>query len=385
MKTIIELFDDEQSNNIALHLYYPEAKIAYIGGKTIMTKARKRALSRFFEVRGCKWMPEFFAIEPYNLSGVISAIEAILKDHPDCLLDLTGGTELALLAMGILSERHHIPMMQVNLQTGALLPVYGVSVEHPPCRPMTLEQLMLLYGGCIVHSDDNELPSSPSLQQIICKLWVLCRNDRTFLNRAATQLNLLANYTNELFIDTCGSELTVNATMRSVIQKLARAGFLNIFSCDTDGIRLTYHSEIVKKLLTKAGMTLEILTRIAAENAGVFTDIRQGITLDWDGIVNQNAAETRNEVDVMLLQGMTPIFVSCKNGDVKKEALYELAVVADRFSGKYAKKVLVCSHLNGSPAANASLRRRAKDMGIVLIENVYAMSLPELSETLVQL
>ena len=47
----------------------------------------------------------------------------------------------------------------------------------------------------------------------------------------------------------------------------------------------------------------------------------------------------------MSLKGLIPIFISCKSGKMTEKntlhALYELDTVANRFGGKYAKKVLV--------------------------------------------
>lgn len=386
MKTIIELFDSEQLNNIALHLFFHEARIVYIGSKNVMTKRRIRALSRFFESRGCSWTPEFIEVERYDIPGIISAAESVLTGDPECLLDITGGDEPTLVAMGILSERHRIPLVQVNLRSGSLYQVFGSPVNLPMLVPMTVSQLALLYGGCLIRSDDTELATTELLRDDVRGLWRLCQYDRGFLNRAAAQLNLMADYTNELNVDTRGSGFQMTESARSVIKKLNRAGYLKMLYCGVEGLRFTYRSKEIKKLLNKGGMTLEVLTRIAAEDSGVFTDVRQGVVLDWDGVIEtQYPVETRNEADVILLRGMTPIFISCKSGSVKREALYELEVVAERFGGKYAEKVLICSHLSGTTAANASLRRRAKDMGITLIENVCSMSLEELSKELSKL
>ena len=56
-----------------------------------------------------------------------------------------------------------------------------------------------------------------------------------------------------------------------------------------------------------------------------------------------------NEIDVLALKGNVPVFISCKTGKMGPSntlhALYELQTVAERFGGKYAKKVLVTSRM----------------------------------------
>lgn len=79
--------------------------------------------------------------------------------------------------------------------------------------------------------------------------------------------------------------------------------------------------------------------------------------------------DTKNEVDVIMMRGMMPIFVSCKNGYINMEELYKLTAVADRFGGKYSKKVLVATALDNLDHSNY-IRQRAADMGIRLLEGV---------------
>ena len=96
-----------------------------------------------------------------------------------------------------------------------------------------------------------------------------------------------------------------------------------------------------------------------------------GVKIDWDGAIPESRyafTGTRNEIDVLLMHGATPLFVSCKNGDVKTEELYKLHTVATRFGGPYAKKMLVVSDLEQKDAASAqALACRAWDMDIFMV------------------
>ena len=73
-----------------------------------------------------------------------------------------------------------------------------------------------------------------------------------------------------------------------------------------------------------------------------------------------------NEIDVLVLKGTIPTFISCKSGILNSKtalrALYELDVVASRFGGKYAKKVLVTTEEIGP-----IYQDRAAEMGIELV------------------
>ena len=76
--------------------------------------------------------------------------------------------------------------------------------------------------------------------------------------------------------------------------------------------------------------------------------------------------EVKNEVDVMGMHGITPVFISCKNGStVNVEELYKLRTVAEHFGGSFAGKILV-----SSVALGEDFHERAKEMEIHVIDGV---------------
>jgi hypothetical protein len=65
-----------------------------------------------------------------------------------------------------------------------------------------------------------------------------------------------------------------------------------------------------------------------------------------------------------LLKDNIPTFISCKNGRVDKDALYELDTIANKFGGKYSKRIIF------SPQSNdETLNERAREMGITIIDD----------------
>ena len=101
-------------------------------------------------------------------------------------------------------------------------------------------------------------------------------------------------------------------------------------------------------------------------------DCMVGVHLDWDGVIyNHSLKDTLNEIDVLSLKGVIPTFISCKNGSVNQMALYELQTVADKFGGKYAKKLIVASNLEKCIGkANAKyIAQRTAEMNIRIISD----------------
>ena len=110
----------------------------------------------------------------------------------------------------------------------------------------------------------------------------------------------------------------------------------------------------------------------------LYNDVVTGAFIDWDSELHElkdPVKDTTNEIDVILMKGLVPIFVSCKNGFVDQAELYKLHTVAEHFGGPYAKKVLICTYYGNDPGAGHQyFLQRAKDMDIRVIENVHELS-----------
>jgi len=164
------------------------------------------------------------------------------------------------------------------------------------------------------------------------------------------------------------------------------------FTEDENILQITYKNPQVKKCLTKAGLALELKIYSVVKNlteqdgTPVYNDAVNGVVIDWDGKFHDEDTEklydTENEVDILLMHDVVPIFISCKNGVIMPEELYKLNTVADHFGGKYAKKVLVATSLSALGDAGEYLRQRAKDMNIRIVENIQNLDDDELERVL---
>ena len=79
------------------------------------------------------------------------------------------------------------------------------------------------------------------------------------------------------------------------------------------------------------------------------------------------------------MHGMTPLFISCKNGriDEREAELYKLSAVADRFGYGYAKKMLIATYFGKDPQNLDYFHQRAADMGIHLVGGAHTMDTDE--------
>ena len=81
-----------------------------------------------------------------------------------------------------------------------------------------------------------------------------------------------------------------------------------------------------------------------------------------------------NEIDVILMKQVCPIFISCKSGKAGGLALHELETVSRKFGGKYARKALVLARACDNTTGTLYFKQRARDMHIWIIDDVFRMS-----------
>ena len=86
--------------------------------------------------------------------------------------------------------------------------------------------------------------------------------------------------------------------------------------------------------------------------------------------------------NIEFLYRVVPVFISCKNGVLTSDELYKLNTVANRFGGKYAKKVLVTTAISSLGEAGKYIRQRAGDMKIRIIDDIHTLSDEEIEKKL---
>ena len=129
MKTLIELFDEGQINNVVAGLRFNPEKIIYVGFKEVMTNRRQKALNEFFYLRNSKIKFEYEIVGRYDFEAIVERLNFILDTNEDCYFDLTGGKELVLTAMGFVSQKRNIPMFQINIRKGEVINVFLAVLE----------------------------------------------------------------------------------------------------------------------------------------------------------------------------------------------------------------------------------------------------------------
>lgn len=402
IKTLIELFDECQIENVMSALAYEPEKIIYIGFKNVMTSSRKDALEHFFRMRRLKSKISYEIVSRYDYDDIKKRLYSILEQNDDCVLDLTGGKELVLTAMGAVSENQNIPAVQFDIRRGEVIGINNYThLPQPKKIEISINEYITLSGGTVIENphEQNLFSLSDEFLNDIEKAWEIRKNHPLEWNSMIASLRSLENMGGERNITSAEIDMRRAKEEREIIHihldtitPFIKAGFVAVKKRGEHTLIIQHKNKAVHHMLLKIGNIFELYTYAAANeisksNGGCYNDIGIGVYVDWDGILHPYGSytpDTTNEVDVILIKGALPIFISCKSGDLKKEALYELDTVANKFGGVHAKKIIVATHISRNDATRDVILQRARDMHIDIISDTDIISKDEFMKKLAE-
>ena len=384
--TAIELFDRKPIENIISSLTTVPDKIIFVGEGKRMKKFEP-IYRKFLENRELNIELEFRPVCRSNMSSIVDVLSEIVETEESCVFDLTGGEELTLVAMGIVFQKYQgvkeIQMQRFNLNNGVITDCDGDgNIIYSGTPAISVSEVVQLHGGMIRYeADDKDL--SDEFVKDLYNLWNICKRNPRLWN---AQINVFEMF-DAIGSDKTSLEVKVNVEkllefqknsgrksvpIKGLLEALAKCKLIYQYSNNNQEIQFQYKNHQIKKCLTKAGVVLELMVLAVAKECAIYTDFKNGVYIDWDGkVASGGEKDTVNEIDVILMKGMIPVFVSCKNGNVEEDELYKLDTVASRFGGTYAKKVLIATKLGKKPGGVEHFKQRARDMKIHLIDGVH--------------
>lgn len=399
--TLIECFTQAHIDNIAACLRLRPQKVIFVGNTEEMADPVARYTELFYR-RGMDTKVEQCKADEKDFGDLRAAIFRLISTAEECVIDMTGGDPSVALAIGAaLADLHEEKRRKVRVerfdhQTDTVVDYICDNRQRPAeAISLTVEEMIYLHGGALF-PDGYQLPENCTLRNLD-RIWRVVAgmprewNERVSLLKRFEKFSENKNSVRVSLQDVWESVPDLREkeeTVRQLIEKLDKEGVVaNRSSRYT--LQYDYNSEFLRYCIHTQGNVLELKTllegRAVRKDDGLFFgDSRMGVKIDWDGDIPTSKyafSGTRNEIDVLLMHGATPLFVSCKNGDVKPEELYKLHTVATRFGGPYARKMLVVSDLDckDDTAAHA-ITCRAWDMDIFLIPNVAKLTADQWEE-----
>ncbi len=383
--TLIQCFSDSLWDNLAGCLRLRPDKLILLGDRTAMEEPSGQ-YRRIVRARGISVKVELRSVQGLEYDQIAEVLLGILRQEEDCVIDLTGSDERVTLAVGAvmaLAQDRQVRVQRYDWEKMLDVDCDGDGqVIRGQNAWITVPELIALHGGTI-HPNSSQPEKGTTPRELDC-LWPIVAEAPKEWNRRISVLrefeskserrneikltleelrNQIRNYDEK---EVLVLELLARFRECGVIWDRSRPGHLHY----------GYTSQLLRYCTKKEGNLLEIKTLLEAlavkdgEDA-FFQDGQMSVNIDWDGVINDADRwfpETRNEIDIVLMHGLTPLFISCKNGDIDDGELYKLHTMATRFGGPHARKMLVATDLDrGNWKADRSFIMRAADMNICLV------------------
>lgn len=371
MKTLIELYDERPIENVlASEVFRPERTVFLCPADIAHDKVIQEKLRLYFAHRNLDTELVFLESSLYNSGKIEKQLRNVMDTYPDCVLDITGGTDAALYAGGQFGCKTDIPVFTYSRRRNRFFDIHNAPfAEDLECTVQhKVEDCFMMAGGALRGGrvDNDILSGYMDVTDPFFRLYMHHRRDWThivgYIQRASQTdrelpptLHVDAPYTVK---GEHGSRLDAPGKALLDLEKL---GFIKHVSISTDGVTFDFKDFQIRTWLRDIGSVLELYVYKCCLDAGIFNDVRTSAVVDWEG--DHRSDNVTNEIDVMAMRGIIPAFISCKTCDISTEALNELAILRDRFGGEAAKAAIV----SAQPCRSIT-RHRAAELRIDVIE-----------------
>lgn len=374
-ETIVEIYDDEQIYNVLAITEFRPKNVVYIGTRKLKSKRIKNSLIACLRSLGLETKCFFYSTDMLSLNAIIDELKHICELFPGLVIDLTGGSEVALVAVGMIAKELGVPLMRYDRYEYRYRDIYNC-----PCAEMLVSSphfsvgaFLKLAGGDIKEHGHLNLESlDGETAEDIFKVWEIFKEKHRTWHRLVSFLQQVSKRPS----DSDSLEVSAQTVIYSgdklvncdtlIMCELANAGVILNLRFENGRVSFCYKSELMRSCLIDTGICLELYVYATAMQSGEFDDVQLSVVVDWDGDLSAKI-NTINEIDVMLVRGQVPVFVSCKSGTPSVVALNEIKTLAGRFGGENGRAVLVtmAEVRNRDPF----FCQRAADMNVTVIDN----------------
>ena len=367
---MIELYDERPLDNVlATEVFRPQETVYICPPEIARDSALKASLRQYFKLRGCKVRLTFVPVSLVDAAQVERKLLQVLASHEDCAIDISGGTDAALFAAGAVSGRD-VAVITYSRGKNAFFEIMNAPyARNLPCGVrLDARACLMMAGGELLQGREDNRALRSRLGDID-RFFGVYRQYRKVWNDQITYIQKISHADDpSLRAEGPRAGRANNHAVTAdggLLKALADGGFILDLSMDEETLSFRFSDEMTRFWLRDVGTALELYVYRSCLKSGRFDDCVLSAVVNWRSS-DAKAQAVTNEIDVMCVSGVTPLFISCKTCEIRTEALNELAILRDRFGGKGSRAAIVT-------AASASRSRRvmlkrAAELNIEVVE-----------------
>lgn len=385
MKTLIELFDDSPVLNVLATVAFKPKKLIFFGADPDEIEQSRNDYIRFFKRRKEKVDIEYVSVNMFDIMEVERSLEKIINDNPDCVVDVTGGKDIALLAAGMAAIRLGVPLVSYNRETEKYInmskfyragdvDIYGLLNCH---------DFFCVSGGNITEFEDfsEYNDNQRAFWELVINVWDVYLK---YMGSWASHVQYLQKATHNILREgesqlriKCPPILNANGKKLyrhdDIIYSLRDCGaFKNFEIRDNGDFYFDYRDCNFKRYLTDVGAFLELYIHVCALQTRCFSDVLSRVKYNWNWeysykkqLHNTIFRPASNEIDVIAIRGIEPLYISCKTSSPEMKYIDEIYPQAMRMSGGEGHAVFACTHVIDK---DMPIYNKAKALGVYIID-----------------
>ncbi len=371
MKALIELYDERPIENVlGTEMFHPDELVMLCPGELAGTASYKESLEAYFAYRKIKVKVKLVPVDMMDAAKVEKKLRETILKYGDCAIDISGGTDASLFAAGLVSGGGDVAVFTYSRKKNCFFEILNAPfARNKPCD-VTLDarSCFLMAGGRLLkgRADNdhmkNYLKDIDRLFQIFVKYRKIWRRQIGYIQQISSSEHGDLHARGNLTVRVDHRNATAEPEL---FYDLEKAGLIRDLAIKGEEMRFHFPDETIRFWLRDIGAVLELQVYRCCIAAGIFDDVVLSAIVNWEGGSTQRNAVT-NEIDVMAVRGVCPMFISCKTSEIRTEALNELAILRDRFGGKISRSMIVTS---APPSGSRPpMRMRASELGIEVVE-----------------
>jgi len=369
LELLIEFYDKDVLKNIVAPLTLRPKKVIYFydnGMRDMLVfTALKKCLQR--NISGIK--VEYYAVDITSVSRISRQMSRIIDRNSieKCAIDLTGGSELMLLAGYKAGNSLNLPLLHTDLVNKRIIDLTDDSTVAKTAS-LTLEDFVDAKGACFM--GESHQPPAEERYSAIKEMarFLFGRHFQWKYTCSFMQTVAARTLPHELFMESKWNIHMKNGKAvypdRELLEKFQTLGFIKDLSIQEEYVQFKFASIEDRQYCISFGVWLELYVYISAKEAGVFDDVKLGTMIDWNAYDNVTVAG--NEIDVILMDGSLPVFISCKLRDADTAALNELLIAKKRLGGWFSKGIIVT--YGKEKKIHTGTYKRAQELGLELLD-----------------
>lgn len=364
--TIIEYFDKDTIKNITAVLTFKPERVVYIYDDAISDDKYFCALNKCFTKHIPEIIVEKVPVNSNSIHDIYEKTKAEIDKYENCIMELTGGSELMMIAGHRAGYEKNIKMYHTDIVAGKITNIDDPSDVYDTAE-LSLDDFIDAKGAAFVGESHNE-PDEEHYDSILEMCRYIFRNLRDwgytcgYLQAASAVGTYGLEFSGNIpFLHKDGKRYRPNRRMLEVFEK---NGFIRNLNITESRVSFDYCYPEAAVYMTTYGLWLEMFVFINAKKTNKFTDVKLGAMIDWDAC--DDKVSVGNEIDVMLMDNSIPVFISCKLRGISTPDINELYIQRKRLGGWFSKGIIVTS--GDDKIKVTGTFKKAEEFGIIVMD-----------------